>query len=1588
MPLGIGSGGIDLPALVQRVIVDPSGAIAGAAQAEGRVAAMGASMASAGSSLTKGLTLPLAALGAAAIGSAMDVGKATTDIQRVTGITGDKLNELSNVMKMSAQTTGDSFGHMSEAVSAYSVRLNLTGMDLQQLTTYTGELTRMLGAQAPTIDQVTAVMNQFQITGAKTGSTLDEIYVVSQKTGVGMNDLMSLIQRSGPVMASAFHLTLEQTTELFGQLGQLGPAAAAKAVVAMTTFAKTAVKAGEDPQVAFKELVAKIQGASSETDKANIAFHAFGSRGGAIMLEAIKQNRVNWDAFTKELQTSQGAISKNADATESFGTKLEKLKNSAEVGLAPIGSIMLTGIKGILDDIIPLIQKFADWMQNLGPTGQKVVVAVMGIAAALGPALLIVGSMLQRFQQIVGVVTSIGSKIAGWVLPGGGSGSAAKGAETAGGSAGGATGPDALLQRIAVATERTADELAGKTPKAPGQDLAGKAAGGAASGAAGAAAGAAVGGSGIIGTIGGALEGITIGAAAAAAAVAAAVLAIVAGLVYVALHFEDFKRGLGMVWAEIKSIIGGVGSWFKGLWGGIVDWFKGIWHGIESGVGEVWSRIKGAFSTAASAIGGVVHTIGNVLGTVFHPLVTAWNAVFPILKVIGAVVATLLVAPFVAAQKVIEVVWHAIVAAVQWAWGIYKSVLGTWFDYLRTVFSVVWNGIRIVVETVWKAIVSAVSGAWNWLKTNVFDPIVSFIRGVFSATWNFLWHDVILPVWNGIKDAISGAWNWIRDNVLNPTISFIKGVFAAAWNFLWHDVIEPAWNGIKDAISGAWNWLKTNVFDPIMSFIGKGGPLQGAWNDFKSFLGDLWTGIKDAASSAWDQIKEIPHQAIQFIGGILGDFLGVVATVAEALNLPWASTLRQAEHDTHNWAAGGFFSGDRPIGMQAGGDLMQSVGGGFATNGPVAIVGEGNPNYPEYVIPTDPAYAQNRRVLLSMLLDDVGGYASGGKLGGAPMLAGGGLLDTAVHFIGDPLGTIVEAGGKVVEFVAGKTAEFVADHWPIIKLDGELFHDMFSQPWNLIREKVLELLGIEDKKALNPPPAGGAVSGPPSPQVTQWVSQGLSLAGRPQEWTSGMARLAMAESGGNPRAVNSVAVNGEHASGLMQMLPSTFRAHMVAGHGQIFDPVDNPASASNYIAGRYGSVYNTPLFTGKGPYQGYAGGGIMGRPWFDPRTGMPHADFSGGSSVSNFANSGAYSSETRTSGNTGNVGSGSGTGSMPSAMDIFNRASGGGMAPSRHRAGRGAGHGRGFVHGGGTHSGGGTIIGFGGDQQFFDSGEISRHVGSGGRGTFGNATHTTTSSGGGDTFFTGGNGRRGHRGRSGHPGGHGGQGTGGEPGAPGQDGSDGNISTGGGFDLNGFLDGILHGRGGGGSVTPGPVANPIMIPPLAGWDPNTFVLNPTKAPGYVFNPTPNMTRNSAGENWEVLQTLGLHPIATDAIKALSLDKAMTPEGTAAGLAQTQVVRDFLQGQLHNGKTAAEAVAAAFDQYGRLMAGMAGSVESSSGSVGGGGGTYHFPGDWNFVHGGTDWQDPQSVAAFQASLHDQLQAMIDQLIRNLRSGVHA
>jgi SLT domain-containing protein/cell wall-associated NlpC family hydrolase len=124
--------------------------------------------------------------------------------------------------------------------------------------------------------------------------------------------------------------------------------------------------------------------------------------------------------------------------------------------------------------------------------------------------------------------------------------------------------------------------------------------------------------------------------------------------------------------------------------------------------------------------------------------------------------------------------------------------------------------------------------------------------------------------------------------------------------------------------------------------------------------------------------------------------------------------------------------------------------------------------------------------------------------------------------------------------------------------------------------------------------AAGAL---PSGSLKTWIKSALGILHKDTASNERYVNtMAMHESGGNPRAQNnwdSNAKAGHPSKGILQTIDSTFNAYSLAGHKNIWNPVDNIIAGVRYADSRYGSLANVPgikSMSNGGGYKGYAVG--------------------------------------------------------------------------------------------------------------------------------------------------------------------------------------------------------------------------------------------------------------------------------------------------------------------------------------------------------------------------------------------------------------
>lgn len=380
--------------------------------------AISSKLSTAGKGLTAGLTVPIVAIGAAALNAAMEIDGAFDTIRVGTGATGDTLAGLEQSFANIAGNVPADLGSISTALADLNTRLGITGPTLETLTSQVLEAGRMGGA-AIDVGNLTAAFSAFGVEGEDTTAMMDRLFTISQATGVPINNLTALMAKSGAVVAE-LGLDFDSTAAFIGNLDKAGIDSGA----VMSSLQRSLVnlaKDGEAPADAFKRVTGELQTLVANGDDAaalDLAGSIFGTRGAPQFLAALKSGAVNLNDLGVVAGESTDTILGLGEATADFPEQFQVIKNQAMLALEPIGKQFLPIISGALEKILPLIKQFADWLGGLS-SGQQTGLLIVGAAlAAIGPALYAASIAIKAYNtalQVWTAITKVGAAVQ-WLL--------------------------------------------------------------------------------------------------------------------------------------------------------------------------------------------------------------------------------------------------------------------------------------------------------------------------------------------------------------------------------------------------------------------------------------------------------------------------------------------------------------------------------------------------------------------------------------------------------------------------------------------------------------------------------------------------------------------------------------------------------------------------------------------------------------------------------------------------------------------------------------------------------------------------------------------------------------------------------------------------------------------------------------------------------------------------------------------------------------------------------------------------------------------------------------------------------------------
>lgn len=732
-----------------------------ATQVGNKISGMGKSLTSAGSTLTKSLTLPITGAGAAIIKVSSDFEAGMSKVSAISGATGEDLDklrakaqEMGAKTKFSATESAEAFQYM--AMAGWKTEDMLQGIDgIMALAAADGlDL-------ATTSDIVTDALTAFGMSASESGHFADVLAKASSSANTNVSMLGESFKYVAPV-AGSLGFTAEDTAIALGLMANAGIKGSQGGTALRGALTKL-IKPTDDAAALMEKYNLQLTnsdgsmkslgevmkmlrdnlGDLTEAEQANVAANIFGQEAMSGMLAIINASDSDFENLTNQIYNADGAAQQMADTMQdNLSGQITILKSTLEGLALQFGEIILPYVKKFVEKIQELVQKF----QALSPQQKEQIVKWAAILAAIGPVLMIVGKltsgigdMITTFGKIPGAITKV------------------KG------------GFNTLHTGFLNMKEGFALSKAGFS------GLATEAGG--------------------FGTkIGAAAAGVT----APMIAIAAVVAVVIAAFVSLWKNNEDFRNKITAIWNQIKGT-------FENFTKGIVDRLNSLgfnFKDITEVISAIWKGFcdllapyfEGVFQYIADTFKFITNTILNTIDFFIALFKGDWEGCWKAVK-----------AQFENIWNSIKDWFKNILNTIK---GMFDVVLG-WFgtswskcwNDIKNFFVNIWNGIKSFFEGILNGIKSFFVNTWDGIKTAATN-VLNSIKSIFTNTWDGIKNsmsnviDSIKSIFTGgfegIKSTVTGVFDAIKSkissvmdgakSIVTSAISSLKSAFNFSWS--------------------------------------------------------------------------------------------------------------------------------------------------------------------------------------------------------------------------------------------------------------------------------------------------------------------------------------------------------------------------------------------------------------------------------------------------------------------------------------------------------------------------------------------------------------------------------------------------------------------------------------------------------------------------------------------------------------------------------------------------------------------------------------------------------------------------------------
>ncbi len=769
----------------------------------GKVKNTGQNIQGVGEGFSKYVTAPLLGVAGAALFVGTNFDTQMSRVQALSGGTEQDLESLRNTALDLGKTTQFSATQAAQGMEA----LALGGLNANQIVQAMPGLLGLAAAEQMGLGDAagitTAIMNTFGISADQTGTVVDQLLSVSSNAAVSVDQIGKSLEYAGPSAAAA-GMSLNDTTAALGLMANQG-IVGSQAGTALAAVLSDLTANAEDGRVSFgdfsvdlydaqgnmrpfgdilRDIEGGLDGMSTAQRNAALSsvFQRQSLRGVNVLLGEGSQK---YDELNAKIIDSNGLAATQAGIMQNnLGGAFQQVRAAVEGLLIQLSDRLKPVIMGT---IVPAILQFigwlsqlVDWFGRLSPSIQTVVLAVLGIAAAIGPVLIGIGLFVTLIGAAIGAMALILSPITLIVL-------------AIAGLAAGLIYAYTHFQTFQTIVDTVIAAVLAVVQAAIPL---------------------------VVSVLTTAFTAILTAAQAAWPVIQTVV-----------------ETAINAVSAVIGAVIPAIVPIIQGAFDAVLGFAQSTWPVIQSAVETAVNAVQAVVSAVFPVVQSVIET---VFGAVLSLAQQNWPTIQQIISTAVEIVQTVVTNTMNAVRSIVETVFNAARSLAETVWPAIRSAVETAVNAVQSVVESVLGVVRGVWEDTHGQLESFARQTWETIQ-QLIDSILQIIAGILETTmgvisgdWQRAWDgikQIAQAVWDGIKSLIDLAISGIK-TLIDVGLSAIKQLFIAAWDGI-KSVVQSGADRVIDIMGG--------LPGRILGAVGNLGSLL--WSAGSDLIGGLIDGI-------------------------------------------------------------------------------------------------------------------------------------------------------------------------------------------------------------------------------------------------------------------------------------------------------------------------------------------------------------------------------------------------------------------------------------------------------------------------------------------------------------------------------------------------------------------------------------------------------------------------------------------------------------------------------------------------------------------------------------------------------------------------